>query len=154
MAQPGSDMQLARHGVALHVPFAARACWRWRWLGGSQKYRRAHGKFSPPGALRIPGSWVQSPGSRDACVVRGITTVGPWRYGILLGAKILKSQTSLHLPAVKFPFLGSVFFLKSAQIRARRFTSWFQWRKPRCLNPNGCLNNPRTSHGVITSDAP
>ena len=53
MAQPGSDMQLARRGVALHVPFAARACWRyqWRWLGGCQKYRRAHGKFSPPGAL-------------------------------------------------------------------------------------------------------
>ena len=110
MAQPGSDMQLARRGVALHVPFAARACWRWRWLGGSQKHRRAHGKFSPPGALRIPGSWVQSPGSRDACVVRGITTVGPWRYGILLGAKILKSQTSLHLPAVKFPFSEQFFF--------------------------------------------
>ena len=32
MAQPGSDMQLARRGVALHVPFAARACWRRRGL--------------------------------------------------------------------------------------------------------------------------
>ena len=37
MAQPGSGMKLARRGVALHVPFAARACWRW--LGGCQKYR-------------------------------------------------------------------------------------------------------------------
>ena len=110
MAQPGSDIQLARRGVALHVPFAARACWRWRWLGGCQKYRRARGKSNPPGALRIPGSLLQPPGSRDACVVRGLMCVGPWRYGILLGPKILKSvQRHCRCPHCRAALYGIPF---------------------------------------------